>query len=132
MLNCNPIHAVSVIATAMLSTIHMGLLLTTGTAGSSISDADRRNVAYLMMATLAALLTLVIFIVGVFVVKRLGMRLKNFRVGGEPTPYVDTWSQYRLSEEEIAAATADDEPLSGSDDDEPRRQPPDNTDLPPN
>lgn len=78
----------------------------------SFSAQDKREVAYLMLATLAALVTLLMFILGIFVMKRIGARLRSHRIGGEPTTYVDTWSQYRLSEDEIAAATAEDESQS--------------------
>jgi len=113
----------------------VGIVLDVNAA--TLSDEDRRQVAYLMLATLAALVTLVVFVLGVFIVKRMGARLRSQRVGGQPTKYVDSWSQYRLSDEEIDAATAEDEPPGRSDrwDDEhgqpPGRDvPPD--DVPPN
>lgn len=93
--------------------IHMGSLqvetLLSITTTPELSPEDQREVSYLMLATLAAMVTLMIFVLGVFIMRRMGARLRRMRVGGEPTPYVDTWSQYRLSEDEIEAATAENE-----------------------
>lgn len=98
-----------------LATAEAAILLTAA-SGATITQAERREVAYLMLATLAALVTLVIFILGIFIVKRMGARLRSLRVGGEPTTYVDSWSQYRVSDDEIKAATAEDESNLSRDD----------------
>lgn len=62
--------------------------------------------AYLLLLILLILLLLIVFGVGIFIMLRIGSRLKQ-REPAQPTEYTDAWSQYRLTEEEVAAATDD-------------------------
>ena len=78
-----------------------------------LSDAAHRSATLLTIALVSALLIL-LFSVGAYLVIRAGQLVARERVGGEPTAYVDVWSRYRLSEEQIAAATDEDLP-PGSD-----------------
>jgi hypothetical protein len=76
-----------------------------------LSGAARRSVTLLTVALVSALLIL-LFSIGAYLVIRVGQFVARERIGGEPTAYVDVWSHYRVSEEEIAAAT-DEEPPPG-------------------
>ena len=85
----------------------------------TITAGERRELAYLMYATLVALFLLIVFLVAVMIVKRFGARLRQAKVGGQQTHYVDAWGQYRLSEDDIARAT-----------EEPPRDPPGDEERP--
>ena len=95
-----------------------------GLGASSAPDADRgladarRNTTFLVILSISALLVL-LFVLGAYLVIRLGHFLARQRVGGQPTQYVDAWGSYRLTDEQISAATDEDhqdgdEPPSGS------------------
>jgi hypothetical protein len=72
------------------------------------ADAPEFNDAlYLMTASLAAILLLVLFMVAVYFVLRIGRQLRKTEVGGNASEYHDAWSEYRLSDEQIAAATSE-------------------------
>lgn len=68
----------------------------------------RRLTVLLTMLLLAALL-IMLFVLGAYLLIRVGRLVARTRsaVGGKPTEYVDVWSQYRLTEEQIAAATGE-------------------------
>ncbi len=66
---------------------------------------ESRRTIYLLAASLATLLVLTLFFVGLYLLLRFGRELKRPSVGGRRTPYVDIWRSYRLSEDEIARAT---------------------------
>ena len=67
---------------------------------------------------LAAILLILIFVVGSYLLIRIGRSVAQKRVGGKPTEYVDAWSRYRLTEEEIEAATRE-QPPEGQGPDQP-------------
>jgi hypothetical protein len=68
----------------------------------------------LLTILLASVLLVLLFVIGSYFVIRLGKILRT-PVGGTPTPYVDAWRSYRVTDEEIAQATAEDEPEVGPD-----------------
>ncbi len=82
---------------------------------------ERRNLTFLLMISISALLIL-LFVLGAYLVIRLGHFLARERVGGQPTEYVDAWGSYRLSDEQISAATDEDHP--NGDDEPPGSNPP--------
>ena len=70
-----------------------------------------RRTAYALAVLLVALLLVLLFVVGAYLSLRLGRLVVEHRVGGKPTPYFDAWSQYRLTDDQIAEATREpDEP----------------------
>ena len=73
--------------------------------GSAEMTPESRRTIYRLAASLAALLLLTLFLVGVYLLTRIGRSLKRPSVGGKSTEYTDAWSNYRLSEEEIDQAT---------------------------
>ena len=81
------------------------------------SGAARRLATMLTIALISALLIL-LFAIGAYLVIRAGQFVARGHVGGKPTAYVDAWSQYRLSDEQISAATDEERP-GGADDGEP-------------
>ena len=93
---------------------------------------NRRAITFLVMLSISALLIL-LFVLGAYLVIRVGRSLARERIGGKPTPYVDAWGSYRLTEEQIAAATAEDKPGSPPQADEPPESnpPPSAPDEPP-
>jgi hypothetical protein len=79
---------------------------------------NRRALTFLIMVSISALLILM-FVLGAYLVIRVGHFLARERVGGKPTPYVDAWGSYRLTDEQIAAATAEGKPGGPPAEDEP-------------
>ena len=69
------------------------------------SEANVRRLTLMLSIVLASGL----FLVGTYFLLRAG-RAARTPVGGTPTRYVDAWAQYRLTDEEIAAATAEPPP----------------------
>lgn len=68
---------------------------------------QRTRITVLLAILLISALLLLLFVIGCYLVIRIG-RVVRRPVAGAPTEYVDAWRQYRLTDEQIAAAT--DEP----------------------
>lgn len=91
-----------------------------------------QHLTVLLTLLLISALLILLFVLGAYLVIQMGRIVARARspVGGKPTPYVDAWSNYRLSDEAIAAATSGDSPDADQDDDEdpggdgPRSEPP--------
>lgn len=64
-----------------------------------------RKLTLLLAVVLCAILLILMFVVGAYLLLRVGREVAHRRVGGQPTQYVDAWSRYRLSAEQIEAAT---------------------------
>ncbi len=84
--------------------------------------AAARRVRSLYTTLTVTLLLLLAFVVGTYVMVRVGRAIVRRPRRRQPTRYVDAWTGYRLSEQEIERATgetsaADSEPDSGPDDD---------------
>ncbi|MCH7872168.1 MAG: hypothetical protein IID33_10765 [Planctomycetes bacterium] len=60
----------------------------------------------LLALVLAAVLAILAFVVGAYLFIRLGRSLMEKPVSDGPTEFVDVWSQYRVSQEEIDAVDA--------------------------
>jgi hypothetical protein len=75
--------------------------------GPGASEFEARQ-AKRLTATLATLiisgLLIVLFVVACYLVIRVG-RMVREPIAGEPTEYVDAWRAYRVSDEQIEAAT---------------------------
>jgi hypothetical protein len=71
--------------------------------------AYERRVTLMLTIVLASGLLLILFLVGTYFLLRAGTAART-PVGGAPTRYVDAWAQYRVTDEEIAAATAEPPP----------------------
>ena len=84
-------------------------------------DVMRHKLAVLLVVMLGAVLLIMLFVIGSYLFMRIGREVSRKPVGGEPTEYSDAWSGYRVSDEEIAAATQEDPPDSA---------PPDEPDYP--
>lgn len=93
-----------------------------------LEPADVRRLGALLAVMLLATVAILAFVVGAYLVMRVGRNLLTRNVGGPPTPYVDAWAQYRLSDERIAELTDDDGPPRGGSG--PGGQPDDNDDAP--
>jgi len=83
---------------------------------------DARRMRSLYTTLTVTLLLLLAFVVGTYVMVRVGRAIVRRPRRREPTRYVDAWTGYRLSEQEIERATdetsaTDSGPDSGSDDD---------------
>ncbi len=68
----------------------------------------------LLTILLIAALLILLFVVGSYLLIRVGRLLARHSVSGKPTPYVDAWSGYRLTDEQIAAATTEQKPDEGA------------------
>ncbi len=87
-------------------------------AGAASPDAGPRHdeawrLMYRVSVLLAAVLLVLVFAIGSYLLIRIGRAITYKRIGGQPTKYVDAWGNYRLTDEQIAAAT--DESDSASD-----------------
>jgi hypothetical protein len=67
--------------------------------------ALRRKLTLLLLIVLGACLLILVFAIGAYLVLRIGRAVARRQLGGTPTEYVDAWSHYRLSEQDIASAT---------------------------
>jgi hypothetical protein len=70
---------------------------------------SQRLVTLLTILLISALLIL-LFVLGAYLLINVGRLVARDRVGGKPTDYVDAWRNYRLTDEEISAATREDRP----------------------
>jgi hypothetical protein len=70
--------------------------------------AETRRLITLLTVLLISALLILLFVLGAYLVIRLGQYVARDKVGGKPTEYVDAWRQYRLSDDDISAATAED------------------------
>jgi ABC-type Fe3+ transport system permease subunit len=93
-------------------------------------DAVARNretarLSLLLATLLMSALLILLFVLGSYLLIRIGRAIKA-PVGGKPTEYVDAWQQYRLTDDDIASATAespDDREPPATPDDEDERDP---------
>jgi hypothetical protein len=77
-------------------------------AGELSGEAMRVEMFVLLLLVLGAALLILVFVLAAYIVLRLGRAIADKRVGGQPTAYRDAWSEYRLTDEQIAAATSED------------------------
>ncbi len=82
--------------------------------------ARTQHLIILITILLISALLILVYVVGAYLLIWIGRLVARGSIGGKPTPYVDAWQQYRVTDEEIAAATQ--EPPA---DDRGSRQPPD-------
>lgn len=98
------------------------------TAADAAEEENQRLARLSAMLTILLISTLLIllFVIGCYLVMFVGRVLRK-PVADKPTNYVDAWRQYRLTDEEIAAATAehprDDPQVDRGDPDEPPENP---------
>jgi hypothetical protein len=69
--------------------------------------ADAHRLITLLSVLLISALLILLFVLGAYLVIRVGQFVVRNPVGGKPTDYVDAWSHYRLTDEQISAATAE-------------------------
>lgn len=91
-------------------------------SGELTRQALGTELTLLLVILLGSVLLILIFVIGSYLFIRVGRAVSQKRVGGEPTKYVDAWSRYRLTEEQIEAATQEE-----ANRDEDRDEPPDNS-----
>lgn len=98
-------------------------------AGEMTPERFRAEVTLLMTILLGAALLIIVFVIGAYLFIRIGQFVSEKPRPEQPTKYVDAWSQYRLTEEEIQAATDEEPPAApGADEDEPPPGGPDHSD----
>lgn len=81
---------------------------------------EARRLSALLMILMVSILLILVFVIGAYLLIRIGRAVAATGDRAKPTEYVDAWSQYRLSEDDIAQAT--EEPLGEPgkpDEDEP-------------
>lgn len=111
------------VAQQMSQPIPIGPLSNEEEAARATAEA-RRHATLLTILLISALLIL-LFVVGAYLVIRVGQLVARERVGGKPTAYVDVWGSYRLTDEQIERAVGEPD-ATKPDDDEPET-PNDNT-----
>lgn len=85
----------------------------------SLRLEEARRLMVLLTILLISALLILLFVLGAYLLIRVGRMVARTRmsVGGKATKYVDAWQNYRLTDEQIAAATSEDRPRSDDDDD---------------
>lgn len=84
---------------------------------AAIATREARRLVVLLTILLGSALLILLFVVGAYLLIRVGHYVSRDRLGGHPTQYVDVWQNYRLSDEQISAFTTDDsQPPPESDD----------------
>lgn len=118
--------AVIVLLVQMTDIAPLQPAVTTQPAADGQSLEARRTI-YVLAVTLVTVGLLTAFILGVYLVNRMGRQLKRPLRSERDRPHVDAWSQYRLSDEDIERATHEedggDEPPP-NDEDDARGSPP--------
>jgi ABC-type uncharacterized transport system fused permease/ATPase subunit len=66
---------------------------------------EARRLGALMILMLVAMLLILLFVIGSYLLIRIGREITRKSEQHKPTKYVDAWSQYRLTDEQIAEAT---------------------------
>jgi len=84
-------------------------------AGEVSREAVTAEASRLLAILLGAALLIVLFAVGAYLFIGLGRAVSRPAVDKKPTEYFDAWSHYRVSEEQIRAAT-EEEPHDAGDD----------------
>jgi hypothetical protein len=81
----------------------------------------RAQLTVLLAVLLATSLVILVFAIGAYLLLRAGQTLSQQRLGARPSTYVDAWSQYRLTDEQISNATQEkpDNPPAGNSAQEP-------------
>ena len=74
--------------------------------------SEKRQFALLLLLLISALLIL-LFVLGAYLLINVGRLIARDRVGGKPTVYTDAWQNYRLTDEQISAATSEEPPPRG-------------------
>ncbi len=67
-----------------------------------------RSLMRLVTTLLISISLILLFVVGAYLLINIGRLITRERVGGKPTQYVDVWGNYRLTDEQISAATSED------------------------
>lgn len=96
-----------------------------GEHGLSEATAYAKRLTLVLSLVLMSGLLLIVFLVATYFLLRAG-RIARAPIGGHPTTYVDAWKQYRVTDEQIAAATEEPERDPGRE--RRRRDEPDDTD----
>lgn len=70
-----------------------------------------RQLPVLLTVLLISALFILLFVLGAYLLIRVGRIVARPRTpdGGHHTPYVDAWTNYRLTEEQISAATSEED-----------------------
>lgn len=102
-----------VVSSALPVASRATLSLATAPPTNATDEPEFANMVQLLATSLAVVLVLILFGVAIYLVLRLGRRVRETEVGGARSEYQDAWSAYRLSDDDVSAATAeqrDDDP----------------------
>jgi len=84
-----------------------------GDEAATMLRSQQLTVLLLTILLISALL-LLLYVLGAYLLLRVGRIIARERLGGRPTKYVDAWGSYRLTPEQIARATAEEPPAGGA------------------
>jgi len=76
-----------------------------GQTGDLARETLRAQLTVLLAVLLAVSLVILVFAIGAYLLLRAGHAVSQERLGGRPSTYVDAWSRYRLTDEQISRAT---------------------------
>lgn len=95
--------------------VYIFVLQSSGAPATLSNDSEYQAIAAnrvraLVSVLLISALLILIFVIGSYILIRVGQAVTHRTVRNKPTQYVDAWSQARVSPEEIAAATEEPKP----------------------
>jgi hypothetical protein len=114
-------------AAVYMYVIRFELVASPAAPGAQDPSADARRLArlsVLLTILLISALLVLLFVLGCYLLIRAG-RFVREPIAGKPTDYMDVWQDYRLTDDQIAAATAE-----SADDFPDQHAPGDNEDNP--
>jgi hypothetical protein len=76
----------------------------------SVQFVEQQRLVTLLTILLISALLILLFVVGAYLLINVGRFVARERVGGRTTTYVDAWREYRLTDEQISAATHEEPP----------------------
>lgn len=93
------------------------LPLSVSNASGGPTDSDTETRLFIKLSILlVSVLLIMLFVIGSYLLIRVGRSVAGKPVGGSPTEYVDAWASYRITDEQIESATAETDDISGDDD----------------
>ncbi len=92
-------------------------------APDALVEEVPRRLHVLLAVLIGSVLLILAFIMGAYLMIRAGRSLTQRPVGGQPTPYVDAWSQYRLDDADVALPGDDADRPAGEDEGDPPSSP---------
>ncbi len=88
-------------------------------SGTPVNKIAVQSMFYKLLILLASVLLIMVFVIGSYLLIRVGRAVTGKPVGGKPTEYVDAWSSYRVTDDQIDMATRENGPRGADEDANP-------------